>query len=277
MTNVDPYMAAESAQIAAKFASFLVSDPNAVGGNLDEILGGGSSPLGATPQQVMLDIEGVGVVTLDVNPDDVTLDKSQNTHTSKINRASSSQNSGSGGITKSVVGKTQYKGSEPGTLTIKGATLGSQTGVDDISEDIENLYAALVPPEGDESTSKPPEVIVSYGQWYPLPSAYLSKLTVKVTDWLNDGTPVRADIPNLVLTELSSDLGGQNPTSGAFGSRRTHTVVAGDSLASISYAEYGRPDYWRAIADVNGIDDPLRLRTGTELLIPPREFAKGKK
>jgi nucleoid-associated protein YgaU len=50
---------------------------------------------------------------------------------------------------------------------------------------------------------------------------------------------------------------------------RTHRVVAGDSLASIAYLEYGDPNGWRRLADANGIDDPLRVRDGTVLHVPP--------
>ena len=48
------------------------------------------------------------------------------------------------------------------------------------------------------------------------------------------------------------------------------TTVVGDTLQSVAFREYGRPTYWRAIAEANGIEDPLRLAAGTELLIPPR-------
>jgi nucleoid-associated protein YgaU len=44
--------------------------------------------------------------------------------------------------------------------------------------------------------------------------------------------------------------------------------VEGETLQSVAYAELGRPAYWRAIAQLNGIDDPLRVRAGTVLLIP---------
>jgi nucleoid-associated protein YgaU len=60
----------------------------------------------------------------------------------------------------------------------------------------------------------------------------------------------------------------QNPTSGTLEAHRSRTVVAGDSLPLIAYAEYGDPGSWRTIAEANGIDDPLRLRAGTGLLIP---------
>ena len=48
-----------------------------------------------------------------------------------------------------------------------------------------------------------------------------------------------------------------------------HTCSStGDSLASVAYAEYGDPTAWRAVARFNGIDDPLRCRPGTRLLLP---------
>jgi nucleoid-associated protein YgaU len=50
-----------------------------------------------------------------------------------------------------------------------------------------------------------------------------------------------------------------------------HTVVAGDSLPSIAWREYGDPTLWRPIAERNGIDDPMRLPAGTALLIPAAE------
>jgi nucleoid-associated protein YgaU len=50
-------------------------------------------------------------------------------------------------------------------------------------------------------------------------------------------------------------------------------MVEGDTLQSIAYRELGRPAYWRAIAELNGIDDPLRMTAGTTLLIPSRADA----
>jgi nucleoid-associated protein YgaU len=54
---------------------------------------------------------------------------------------------------------------------------------------------------------------------------------------------------------------------------RTYRTVAGDTLQVIAYREYHRPGYWRALAETNGIDDPLRLRPGTTILIPPQTDA----
>lgn len=40
-------------------------------------------------------------------------------------------------------------------------------------------------------------------------------------------------------------------------------------------AEYGRPTLWRALALANDVDDPLRLRAGRVLLVPPQAEAEG--
>jgi nucleoid-associated protein YgaU len=45
-------------------------------------------------------------------------------------------------------------------------------------------------------------------------------------------------------------------------------MIDGDTLPSVAFRELGKPAYWRAIAELNGIDDPLRLSPGTVLLIP---------
>ena len=54
----------------------------------------------------------------------------------------------------------------------------------------------------------------------------------------------------------------QNPTSGALACAPVHTVVAGDTLASIAYASTATRRMWRPLAAFNGIDDPLRLPPG---------------
>ena len=60
----------------------------------------------------------------------------------------------------------------------------------------------------------------------------------------------------------------QNPTTRADIGLGSHTVRDGDSLASIAYHHYRDPTKWRAIAEANGIDDPLHLTRGAVLSIP---------
>jgi nucleoid-associated protein YgaU len=73
------------------------------------------------------------------------------------------------------------------------------------------------------------------------------------------------------LHEIPSKTKGQNPTSGALTAQRVHRVVAGDSLQSLAWREYGNAAAWRAIAEANGIDDPNRLSNGVELVLPAAE------
>jgi nucleoid-associated protein YgaU len=60
-----------------------------------------------------------------------------------------------------------------------------------------------------------------------------------------------------------------NPSSRADGGRKRREVQPCDTLALIAYQEYGDSNEWRRIADENKIDDPLRLRPGQILSIPP--------
>ena len=43
----------------------------------------------------------------------------------------------------------------------------------------------------------------------------------------------------------------------------------GDTLQSISNATYDTPVEWRRIAEANGIEDPMELVPGAQLMIPP--------
>jgi nucleoid-associated protein YgaU len=88
------------------------------------------------------------------------------------------------------------------------------------------------------------------------------------------GVPIRATC-RLQLHEIPGKVPGQNPTSGALTAQRVHRVVAGDSLQSLAWREYGDTAAWRAIAEVNGIDDPGYLPTGTELIMPAAEEVRG--
>jgi contractile injection system tube protein/LysM domain-containing protein len=48
-----------------------------------------------------------------------------------------------------------------------------------------------------------------------------------------------------------------------------HVVQRGDTLARVAADRYGNPAQWRAIAEENGVDDPLALVPGTILEVPP--------
>lgn len=95
----------------------------------------------------------------------------------------------------------------------------------------------------------------------------ITSLNVSYTLFGKSGTPIQAKV-DLTLDGNIDPPPGTNPTSHATDMRRVHSVVEGETIAMIAFAELGRSGYWRAIADANGIDDPLRIRPGQFLLIP---------
>ncbi|MFI6640563.1 LysM peptidoglycan-binding domain-containing protein [Streptomyces sp. NPDC050504] len=125
----------------------------------------------------------------------------------------------------------------------------------------------------------PPWVKFSWGSFSTVQMVmYVTSVSATYTLFSPSGIPIRATC-SLSLTEVASETKKQNPTSGTLDARRVHRTVSGDSLASLAWREYGDATRWRVIAEANDIDDPLRLRPGTELLLPsttdiePREGA----
>jgi nucleoid-associated protein YgaU len=101
---------------------------------------------------------------------------------------------------------------------------------------------------------------------------YLESVTATYTMFSIDGTPIRATC-DITLIEWSNPASRQNPTSGGLPGMETHVLIDGETLHSVAWARYGEAGFWRALADFNGIDDPLRVEPGTTLLIPPRREA----
>ena len=87
----------------------------------------------------------------------------------------------------------------------------------------------------------------------------VTSVSIEFTKFRMNGAPYRAK-GKISLEEVGEKMSRQNPTSGTLEAHRSRTVVAGDSLPLIAYAEYGDPGAWRTIVEANGIDDPLRLR-----------------
>ena len=102
---------------------------------------------------------------------------------------------------------------------------------------------------------------------------YLKSVSAKYTLFRADGVPLRATA-SISLEEVPQEPSGTNPTSGSLNSRRSQLISDGESLQSVAYREYGDPSLWRGLAVFNQIDDPLRIRAGSRILIPtPSEAA----
>lgn len=97
--------------------------------------------------------------------------------------------------------------------------------------------------------------------------ATLNSVSITYTRFSSQGTPTRAKA-NLTFHQNSVQRKLTNPSSGGMPDRRMHVVTSGECLPAIATARYGGPGNWRPLAEVNRIDDPLRVRPGTALYLP---------
>jgi phage tail-like protein len=98
----------------------------------------------------------------------------------------------------------------------------------------------------------------------------LTKANITYERFDSEGRPTRALVSiDLEYTKKNSQE-QQNPTSGGLPGREGHAMVSGETLAGIALGTYGSPARWRAVAAANQIDDPLRVRPGSMLLLPSR-------
>lgn len=172
-------------------------------------------------------------------------------------------------------GPPEFTGSDPSKLSLEMFFDATDTMGDKVVRAVEKLFSCCVPTEKSRLAKKgsPPWVRFHWGGMTSFP-AYVSSVSAKYTLFTPSGTPVRA-LCTVTLEEISGEQGGQNPTSGALAARDLHTVVAGDTLASVAYRSYGDPGLWREIALANEVNDPMRLRPGSRLLIPALEELEG--
>ena len=165
-------------------------------------------------------------------------------------------------------GPPQYTGPMPSKLSLEMFFDASGKQDDAVVQRVKALFACCAPTEASLKQKKgsPPWLMFRWGELTGF-HAYVSSVQVKYTLFTAAGLPIRATC-TVTLEEISGDPPKQNPSSGGLVPRRVHTLVEGDTLAGIAYREYGDPSLWRAVAAANGIDDPMRLRPGSSLLLP---------
>ena len=164
----------------------------------------------------------------------------------------------------------EYKGPVPATMTVE-IFLDETTKDDgDISKTVKKLLSYVNPESNSKSQNKPsaPHARFIWGTAIEF-LGYIDQIAVKYTLFRENGNPVRGTA-TVTIKEFGAAPAKQNPTSGGDPGTRAHSVVAGDTLQSIAYAEYGSAAGWRRIADANpSIDDPMRLVPGRALVVPP--------
>ena len=223
-----------------------------------------------------------GVVTFDFNPDKVVVTRQANT----TNRPSSSSNGGfPRGASPSI-----FRGAKPSSIALNGLVFHGGATKPRCDQLLNWLSpgggllgsiasAALAAATGINLASRLP--LVTF-QWGPPELGFLydcnvTQVSITYNRFAPTGVPVRA-LVNVTLQEQPSFWGTlpTNPTSGGLPGRSAHTVTAGESLAGIATATYGGPGRWRALADCNGIEDPLRIRPGDQVYLPnPDELTGG--
>lgn len=167
------------------------------------------------------------------------------------------------------VGPPEYKGPNPASVSVELFLDATDKADGDISVTINKLLQCVVPESSSKQKETPsaPHVLFQWGKAVAF-KGYVESIAVKYTMFRGTGTPIRGSA-TLTIKEFPRTQPAQNPTSGGPPGNRVHRVIEGDTLASIAYAELGKPTRWREIADANPIiTDPMRLPIGVSLLIP---------
>jgi hypothetical protein len=163
-----------------------------------------------------------------------------------------------------------YRSTSPARLSLEIFFDAFEEVFGDVSTDV----AVLIDWTKPGPSNKPPLLEFRWGVSNVLQGMkfYLESVSATYTMFRVDGTPIRATC-DITLIEWTNPASRQNPTSGGLPGLETHVLIDGETLHSVAWARYGEAGFWRALADFNGIDDPMRVEPGTALLIPPRREA----
>ena len=211
-------------------------------------------------------------VVFDHNPETVKLKREQSDG-APSKGAGAKAGGGSGLGTAGSLG-AMFHGTDPLTITLGKARLLGR----DCKDNVETLLGWLSPVSGLKgglvslalsqlgiAPSKPPDLVVQWGSGLSI-AATLTSADISYIRVADDGTPLHA-VCNLTLKESPIPLPFTNPTSGGRPGRHRHIVLVDETLMSIASGAYGNPGAWRAIAEVNGVDDPTAVRPG-DCLVP---------
>lgn len=153
--------------------------------------------------------------------------------------------------------------------TYAASTNGQAEDVRDYTEkvmDLMKIDPSLKDP--DSQSGRPPRVSFRWGNSWSFKSV-ITQITQRFTMFLSDGTPVRATLDvTFQQVEQEGTYPKTNPTSGGH-AQKFRIAGPGETIDTIAFQEYGDCNKWRLIADFNNLDDPLRLRPGQRLAIPP--------
>lgn len=93
---------------------------------------------------------------------------------------------------------------------------------------------------------------------------YVQSISQRFTMFNVFGKPVRAVVDISLISNKADNNVRNSPDR-----TKARTISEGDRLYTFAYAEYNDCGEWRRIAEENGIDNPRRLQSGTDIVIPP--------
>lgn len=97
-------------------------------------------------------------------------------------------------------------------------------------------------------------------------TGYISSLSQRFTLFSFTGKPVRSVVDvSMIITDGKYDAKERNSPDRT----KARLVAEGDALFMFAFAEYGACSEWRRIADANEIDNPRKLKSGSDISIPP--------
>ena len=167
----------------------------------------------------------------------------------------------------------EFTGGEPATVSLKLFFDTNDTGEDVRTRYTNDLWdlAMVNRSQLDPKTQKgrPPRCMFAWGSAWSF-EAVVTSINTNFTLFKEDGTQTRATVDlSLKQAKDPGRFPAQNPTSGGIAGHKRHVVQQSETLDYIAAEEYGNSSYWREIAKANGIDDPMRLRAGMILTLPP--------
>jgi hypothetical protein len=134
----------------------------------------------------------------------------------------------------------------------------------DVSSETDKIYALL---KIDRDTHVPPLCTFRWGSL--VFTGVLETVNGRFTLFLPDGNPARATLTVSFKEAVDVTKALQENPTASVDRRKTRIVTGGETLNTIAAEAYGDPGQWRPIARANGITDPLSLRPGQRLIVPP--------
>jgi hypothetical protein len=145
----------------------------------------------------------------------------------------------------------------------------------DNQQDLRDAYLAkidrLLAIDGDLHAPPPCKVMWGSLQFVGV----LEDARKQFTLFLDDGTPVRARVTLTFREYVPVEIQVREAPRSSPDKHKSRIVGPGEGIWYIAAEAYGDGRLWRVLADANDLDDPLRLRVGTTLLIPPLDHARG--